>query len=226
MQDAERYEKLATFVSDHKRALFDRLASERTAHLTVVLEDAYQAQNASAVIRTCDLLGIRDVHAIERRNRFHMNPEVALGSEKWMNLVRHHKGERPTRDCIETLRANGYRIIGTSPHGESHTPESLPIDAPLACCFGTELEGLSDELLSMCDGTLRIPMHGFTESFNLSVSVGITMYTLMRRLRDSNIQWRLDDNAVMALKLQWVRAALQDADAIERRLMGDGNPSH
>lgn len=222
MQDADRYDKLTAFVSDHKRALFDRLAPERTAHLTVVLEDAYQAQNASAVIRTCDLLGIRDVHAIERRNRFRMNHEVALGSEKWVNVVRHDQGEAPTRACIEALRAKGYRIIGTSPHRESHTPESLPLDAPVACCFGTELEGLSDELLGMCDATIRIPMHGFTESFNLSVSVGIIMYTLMRRLRESNIAWRMDDADVMALKLQWVRASLQDADAIERRLMGGG----
>jgi tRNA (guanosine-2'-O-)-methyltransferase len=153
-----------------------------------------------------------------------MNPEVALGSEKWMNVVHHDHAEQPTRNCIGSLRAKGYRIIGTSPHRESHTPETLPIDAPVACCFGTELEGLSDELLGMCDATLRIPMHGFTESFNLSVSVGIIMYTLMRRLRESNIAWRLGDDDVMALKLQWVRASLHDAEAIERRLMGERHP--
>lgn len=226
MDDHDLLDRLGAFITPHKRALFDRLAPQRTRHVTVVLEDLHQAHNASAVLRTCDLLGIQDVHAIESRNRFTANKEIALGSDKWTTVHR-YGGPEGALQCITALRERGHRIVATTPHAEAWTPETVPIDGPIAFCFGTELQGLSAELTAACDGALRIPMHGFTESYNISVSAGIVLYTVMQRLRASTVPWQLDEQALTALKLQWTRAALHDAQAIEDRLRNDaaGRPS-
>ncbi len=218
MDDQQLYDRLSAFVTEHKRALFDRIAPTRTRHVTVVLEDIYQSQNASAVLRTCDLVGIQDVHVIENRNTYTVNKDVALGSAKWVDLYRHSGQEDNTEACIARLRANGYRIIATSPRGDRCTPESIAIDRPLAICLGTELTGLSDTLMDAADEHLRIPMHGFTESFNISASAAIVLYTIMQRLRASDIAWQLDATAMLSLRNTWMRNAIHDADAIIERL--------
>lgn len=217
MDKATLYERLGAFLTDQRRALFDRIARERTRHVRVVLEDTYQQHNASAVLRTCDLLGIQDTHVIEQRNTWSANAEIALGASKWVDTHRHANAAA----CLSVLRASGCTIVATSPHAEGHTPETLPIDRPLAILFGTELEGLSDELLGAADMHVRVPMHGFTESYNLSVCAGIVLYTVMRRLRASSIHHALDDDAMLDLKLAWCRRSLRDARAIEDRLLGD-----
>ncbi|MBL7963330.1 MAG: RNA methyltransferase [Flavobacteriales bacterium] len=219
MTDDELYEALTRYISPHKRELFDRLAPLRTRHLTVVLEDIYQPHNASAVVRTCDLVGVQDMHVIENRNAYTLNPEVSLGASKWVDIHRYRKDADNTTSCIEGLRARGYRIIVTSPHGTSDTPSTLDLSSPVAICFGTELTGASDTLMRLADGTLRIPMYGFTESFNISVSAALVLYTLSERMRmlDPHAHC-LDADAVRALKLAWARKQLRDAPLIEERL--------
>lgn len=223
MEDIELYEKLSAFISDNKRTLFDRIAPQRTRHLTAVLENIYQSQNASAVVRTCDLVGVQDIHVIEDRNKYQVNPDVTMGSSKWIDIHRYRNPESSMKDCITALRSKGYLIVATSPRSELITPESIPLDRPLAICFGTELTGLSDALLEEADMHLRIPMHGFTESFNISVSAAIVLYTLMQRLRSSDVKWQLDDDALLRLKLQWTRTMLQNAAGIEQRLRDDAH---
>lgn len=218
MTDHELYEQLSGFISDNKRSLFDRIAPLRTRHVTVVLEDIYQSQNASAVLRTCDLVGVQDVHVIENRNMYKVDQQVALGSSQWVDIIPYRTHEDNTRACMQALRAKGYHIIATSPRGDACTPHSIDLQQPMAFCFGTELTGLSDTLISEADAHLRIPMYGFTESYNISVSAAITLFTVMERLRNSEVDWRLDDDASLALRLQWVRTILQSAELIEARL--------
>lgn len=218
MTDHELYEQLSAFISENKRSLFDKIAPMRTRHVTVVLEDIYQSQNASAVLRTCDLVGVQDVHVIENRNSYKVDRQVALGSSQWVDIIPYRTHEDNTRACMDALRAKGYRIIATSPRGDARTPHDIDLEQPMAFCFGTELTGLSDTLLDEADAHLRIPMYGFTESYNISVSAAITLFTVMERLRKSAIDWRLDDAACIALRLQWVRTILQSADLIEARL--------
>ena len=220
MDDHTLYERLSAFITPARRALFDRIAPERTAHITVVLEDVFQSHNASAVLRTCDLLGVQQVHAISTRNRFATNPEIALGSEKWITM-HHHVGPDAVPSAVEALRAKGYRLIATLPSADAHAPEDLPLDVPLAFCFGTELEGLSADLATRCDAAMRIPMYGFTESYNISVAAGIALYTVMRRLRSSSVAHRLDEEEVLQLKLRWLRTSVHDAASIERRIIED-----
>lgn len=216
--DTERYAQLAPFISENKRELFERIANERTRHVTVVLEDIYQPHNASAVVRTADLLGVQDIHIIENRNKYTVNPDVTLGSSKWTDMIRYR--ERDTDNamaCVARLKAGGYRIVATSPRAESVTPESIPLDTPMAFCFGTELTGLSDAMLAQADTFLRIPMHGFTESFNISVSAAIVLYTVMQRLHNSDVNWRLSAKELDALKLSWARKTVRSAHLLEAR---------
>lgn len=221
MTDQDLYDQLAEFISPNKRVLFDRMAPLRTKHVTVVLEDIYQSQNASAVVRTSDLVGIQDIHVIETRNAYQLNPDVTLGSSKWVDVHRYRTHADNTMACVEALRAKGYRIIATSPRSENNTPENIDLDRPMAFCFGTELTGLSEQLLEAADEHLRIPMHGFTESYNISASAAIVLYTVMQRLRASGTKWQLDDATLIALKLAWARKVVHSASHIEDRLRRD-----
>lgn len=220
--DAQRYEQLAAFISQNKRDLFDRIAPLRTRHVTVVLEDIYQPHNASAVVRTADLVGVQDIHIIENRNKYTVNPDVTLGSSKWTDMIRYRDRHADNAQaCIKNLRDKGYRIVATSPRSDSVTPEDIPLDKPMAFCFGTELTGLSSNMMEAADTYLRIPMYGFTESFNISVSAAIVLYTVMQRLRNSNIPWQLSPAEVDALKLSWARKTVHSAQHLEARLDAD-----
>ena len=227
LSDSELYDRLSTFISDNKRALFDRIAPERTRHVTVVMEDIYQPHNASAVVRTCDLLGVQDIHIIENRNKYVMNPDVTLGSSKWTDMHRYREHADNSLACIEHLKREGYRIVATTPRADRVTPHTIILDAPLAFCFGTELTGLSDTIMDRADIHLRIPMYGFTESYNISVSAAITLFTVMERLRASDVAWRLEEKELMALKLAWARKIVHSAHHIEEliRREAEGGPS-
>ena len=216
--DAKRYAQLAEFISENKRALFDRIAPDRTRHVTVVLEDIYQPHNASAVVRTAELLGVQDLHIIENRNKYTVNPDVTLGSSKWTDMLRYRDKEADNSTvCAKALKERGYLVVATTPAEGSYTPENIPLDKPLAFCFGTELTGISETMQSAADLNLRIPMHGFTESYNISVAVAITLYTVMQRLRQSDVEWRLPQHELDALKLAWARKTVQSAIALEAR---------
>lgn len=221
LTDAELYERLADFISPNKRALFDRIALERSRHVTVVLEDIYQPHNASAVVRTCDLLGVQNIHIIENRNKFTVNPDVTLGSSKWTDMHRYREQDDNSLRCIERLKKEGYRIVATTPHKDNVTPQTIPLDERMAFCFGTELTGLSDVMLQHADIHLRIPMYGFTESYNISVSAAITLYTVMERLRASDVQWRMTADELATLKLAWARKVVHSAQHLEARFMRD-----
>lgn len=221
MTDHQLYEQLAQFISPNKRALFDRIAPLRTRHVTIVLEDIYQSQNASAVVRTSDLVGLQDIHVIENRNAYQLNPDVTLGSSKWVDVHRYRTHANNSIACIEALKKKGYRVIATSPRSPEITPDTIDLDKPMAFCFGTELTGLSEEMMNAADEHLLIPMFGFTESYNISVSAAITLYTVMQRLRASSIDWRLPEDAVNALKLSWARKMVHSAGHLEERLRRD-----
>lgn len=221
LSDQELYVKLMAFVSDNKRNLFDRIAPLRTRHVTVVLEDIYQPHNASAVVRTAELLGVQDIHIIEHRNKYTVNPDVTLGSSKWTDMHRYKGGDDPSGACIAALKAKGYAIVATSPRADNVTPATIPLDRPLAFCFGTELTGLSDAIMDQADIGLRIPMYGFTESYNISVSAAITLYTVIERLRASDVPWQLQAEELAALKLEWARKMVHNAHHLEARLLAD-----
>jgi len=213
---------LSQFIYDRRYQLFSSIISNRTRYLTVVLEDIYQAQNASATLRTCDCLGVQDIHIIENSNKFTVDSEVDMGASKWLTLHRYNKLENNTLEAIDTLRERGYRIVATTPHDNDCTISELDLSkGKIALLFGTELTGLSKLALKNADEYVRIPMFGFTESYNISVSVAITLYELTNRIRSSEIDYRLSPDEQDELMLQWLRASIHSSSLIEKRFFNE-----
>ena len=208
---------LGGYVTEHKRRRMDEVLAQRTRRVTVVLEDIVKPHNASAVVRTCDCFGVQDLHIVENRYDYDVNPCVTRGASKWIDLLRYRQeGRNNTEICYEHLRSQGYRIYATSPHADSTDLCSIDVTDKVALVFGNELEGVSDYAMAQADCTVAIPMYGFTESFNLSVSAAICLYELSQRLRDSTVEWQLSDAEKDELKLKWYRQIVSNADAMER----------
>jgi len=204
------------FISDNKRNKFEQFILDRTRYICVALEDIFQPHNASAVIRTCDCFGIQDIHFIENDNKYRVNPDITLGSNKWVSLICHNSLQDNTPETIRHLRSSGYRIVATSPHIRNYSPKDLPLDQKIALFFGKELEGLSDTVINEADMFVHIPMYGFTESFNISVSAAILIHALTERLRELNIRWKLSEEEMVEIKLDWARNTIRMAPVIEK----------
>ncbi|MFL5762778.1 MAG: TrmH family RNA methyltransferase [Bacteroidia bacterium] len=207
---------LTQFVSDARLAKFEQVLNFRTRHLTIALEDIYQPHNASAVLRSCDIFGIQDIHIIETKNAYTVNKDIALGSAKWLTLNKYRKAENNSLDCIQKLKAKGYRIVATTPHEKDCKLEDLSVDKPLALFFGTELTGISDTVRAHADEFVRIPMYGFTESFNISVCAALCMHSLKEKLHTSAAGWKLQEEEKQEIMLKWLRNSISKVELIEK----------
>jgi len=212
-------EHLLTFISENKNELFLKIINERTQHCTVILEDIFQPQNASAVLRSCDVFGIQDVHIIENRNTYNVNPKVVQGASKWININKYNEFENNTLSCINALKNEGYKIYATSPHAINYSIQDIPINNKFALLFGTEKEGLSEIALSNADELVKIPMVGFTESLNISVSAAICLYEVTKRLHESTIDWQLTEEEKITQLIQWTKKVIKRGEAIERAFL-------
>lgn len=208
---------LTPMINENRLKLLDKVLDLRTRYVTLVLEDIYQPHNASAVLRTCDCFGIQDVHIIENRNRYELNPEVELGAAQWLSLNRYNKLNNNTKEAIESLKKAGYRIVAATPHKDDADVQDFDLKAgKVAIMLGTEMQGLSKEALELADEFVKIPMMGFTESFNISVSAAIILYELNYRLRNSDLPWKLDQKEREMTRLQWIRNSINNIDRIEK----------
>lgn len=210
-------ERFREILTPHKVALFNRIAEQRTRHISIVLEDIFQEHNASAVIRSCDCFGIQDLYTIEDKNKYVLQRNIALGSGRWIDLHRFTKKETASEDCLRHLKEKGYKLVATSPHTNAYTPETLPIDEPIALIFGTERRGLTDTIINNADYHLTIPMYGFTESFNLSVSAAIIIQTLRNRLEKASFSWKISPAEQEALQIVWSTRILNGGEALEKQ---------
>lgn len=202
--------ELSEFISERRRDLFLQVLERRTRYITVVLEDIYQSHNASAVIRSCECFGIQNVHIVENRNEYRINPDVVLGANKWLDLKRYREKEFNTPEALEKLRKEGYRIVATTTREGSTALEEFELNkGRLALFFGTELTGLSREVLDEADESIRIPMYGFTDSFNLSVSAAVILHHLILRLHASNLEWKLNETEKEELMIHWLRKSIK-----------------
>lgn len=210
------YQEATQLISENKRELFDRLAPLRTRHIAVVLEDIYQSHNASAVLRSCDCFGVQDVHVIEAHNPFNPAGDVAVGSSKWVDYYAYSD----TPSAYRRLREQGYRIVATTPHTDDTLITDLDISQPTALVFGTELTGLTQEAIDLADGYVKIPMYGFTESFNISVCAALSLFSLTSRLRTNpDIRWQLTPDQILDLKLNWCTQTIRDGEEVIKNLI-------
>ena len=208
--DNQLLEHLLSYLTERRKELFKEVCSKRTKHFTVVTEDVYQLHNTSAVMRSCDVFGIQELHVIEEKLGKKIDREIAMGAQKWVNIHRHHS----TDVCIDVLKKEGYQIIATSPHNNATELSEFDITKKSAFFFGKEKDGLSNTVLNNADGFLKIPMYGFTESLNISVSAAIVLQSVVSRLKDSDIDWKLTESEKKELIFHWTKMTIKSADQI------------
>jgi len=217
-QKKELVQFLETVMKEERIELIEKNVNERTRYITVVLENIFQPQNASAVMRSCDCFGVQDLHVIENSNKYELNPEVVMGSSKWIDLKRYDSKDENTLDAINNLKKEGYRIIATTPHtNDVLLPDFDLSKGKSAFFFGTELTGLSDVVMEHADEFVKIPMYGFTESFNISVSASIVLNHLASSLRRSNVDWQLTEEEKLDLKLEWYKRSIKSGEKMINR---------
>lgn len=212
----ELLQYLEAFVTPERKQRFEEILQYRTRYFTVAIEDVFQVHNTSAVIRSCDIFGIQEAHVIEERFGKRLDKNIAMGAQKWVDVHRYES----TAACIARLREEGYRIIATSPHAPACDLFDLNIDTPMAFFFGTEREGLSEQVIQQADERLRIPMYGFTESLNLSVSAAIILQHMTTRLRASSIPWELSEEERFERRLDWTRKSIRSVGDVISRFPG------
>lgn len=211
-------EEFYKIITPNKQEMFDRIAANRTRHITVVLENVFQEHNASAVLRSCDCFGIQELHVIEKDNQYKVQRDIALGAGRWVDMYNFNKGNQVTQDCLLKLKSKGYKIVATSPHTEK-TINDIDLSQPLAFVFGTERRGISDEVIELSDELVKIPMYGFTESFNISVSVALVLNTIRTRLEHSDLNWKLSEEELTELKIKWCKKILNGGEALEKHFL-------
>ena len=213
----ERIDYLSTFMTEERFSLFQRTLAMRTSYVTILTENTFHPHNAAALIRHCEAFGVQRMHTIETRCQFDPSQNISRGSDRWLNLVRHSS----TSEALSALKAEGYRLVATTPHRESCTPETFDVErGKFALIFGTEHAGISDEAMAAADEYLRIPMCGMVESLNVSASAAILIYQLTQRVRERVAGWQLTEEEQTRLLYDWTRLSVKDAGRILERKFG------
>lgn len=208
---------LEEFITSNRKERINDILLRRTNHIAVCVEDVYQLHNTSAVIRSCDVFGIQQLHVIEEQYGERLDKNIAMGAEKWVDVHRYETAV----DCIDRLKSDGYKIIATSPHQTSYPLNEFDVSQKSVICFGTERSGLSSTIMDQADGYIHIPMEGFAESLNISVSAAIILHELRSRLNQSKVQWQLTKEEREAKRIDWTMKSIKSIDAVMKRYKND-----
>lgn len=213
----ERTDYMSGFLTGERIQTLRRTLAMRTRYMTILTENTFHPQNASALVRHCEAFGVQDLHTVETMCRFDPSVNIVRGTDKWIDIIRHDS----TEEAIASLKASGYRIVATTPHRESCTPETFDVEKGRFCLvFGTEHAGVSPQIISAADEFLRIPMCGMVESLNVSASAAILIYMLSHRMRLSDVAWRLSEAECSEVMFRWVMSSVRDARRILERRFG------
>lgn len=215
ISDLQRIELLAPYLTQQRRDKIEHILCQRTAYVTILLEQLFQTHNASAISRSAEIFGVQDIQVVEAGHTFDPHGGVSMGSHKWLSFFHY-----PTiGQAADLLKQRGYRIVATTPSPDAIPLAEFPLDKPMVFLFGTEEHGLSEQAFSLADSLLTIPMVGFTQSFNVSVSVSLILYEITKRLHSSSIAWQLPDQRKEELRLDWYRKSIRQSDLLEKRLV-------
>ena len=214
----ERTAYMSQFLTEERVEVLRRTLASRTRYMTILTENTFHPQNASALVRHCEAFGLQDLHTVETRCKFNPNVNIVRGTDKWVDITRHES----TEEAISTLKGAGYRLVATTPHRESCTPETFDVaKGPFCLVFGTEHAGVSDEIIEAADEYLRIPMCGMVESLNVSASAAILIYMLSQRMRlTPSIDWTLKEDDAREMLFRWVMSSVKDSERILEREFG------
>lgn len=214
---------LESYVTEAKRTQMHEVLSHRTRHVALVLENVFQPHNAAAAVRSCECFGFQDLHVIELHNDYRINPDVTMGGCKWVSLHHHNKEPGETTRLLASLKEKGYKVAATSLRPGCIPLEALDLSQPLALCFGTEEKGLSEEAHDLADVFVQIPSYGFTQSFNVSVSVALTLNSIRDRLEKSDIPWQLSEGDYEDLYLTWMMKTANRGHLLAKRFFEQEN---
>jgi tRNA (guanosine-2'-O-)-methyltransferase len=220
MVDLDYLSFLENILTENRKERFLKVLKNRTNHFTVAIEDVFQLHNTSAVMRSCEVFGVQELNVVEQKFGKSIDKEIAMGAQKWVDIKKHES----VADCIQSLKAKGYQIIATTPHENDCLLDDFDVSKPSAFFFGTERDGLSEEVLQQADGFLKIPMVGFTESLNISVSAAIILQNLTDKLRKTDVNWQLSEDFILEKRLEWAKKSIKDIKRIEARYFAE-NPT-
>lgn len=214
----ERIAYLREFMTEERYETLCRTLAARTKYMTLLAENTFHPHNASALVRHCEAFGVQTMHTVETRCKFDLSENIMRGTDKWVDIVSHDS----TAEALAALRQAGYRIVATTPHRESCTPESFDVaKGPFVLVFGTEHAGISEEVMAEADEFLKIPMCGMVESLNVSASAAILVYMLSERMRHEVEGWHLSKEEYHQTLYRWVRESVRDDENVLRRRYGD-----
>lgn len=206
---------LGPMLTPERIARIDSVLASRLQSVVTIVEDTYDPHNAAATIRTTEAIGLQELHVVEPQLRFSAARGVTRGAHKWIDMHRWPRAE----DAARALHARGFRVYATLP-GATHSIDDVDVTTPIAVAFGNEHSGLTAEAIAACDGSLGVPMQGFTESFNLSVTVALAMRTIAQRRRAAlGSAGDLDDERRRALRARWFALKIRGAVGILERAL-------
>ncbi len=212
----ETFDYLKQFLTDERLSKIEHFSKESSDFVLPVMEDVYQFRNAAAIVRSVEACGFHHVIALEEENVFNPNLKVTKGAETWVQVEKMSNN----LDSLKEIKNRGYKILAVSPEKNATMLPDYEVKEPIALVFGTELEGVSDEILDFADETLAIPMYGFTKSFNVSVAAAICMYELKQKLMKSEINYELSDEKLLEMKIRWTVNSIRSGEELLKRFLG------
>lgn len=214
-------EVMQPMLTDERILRIEQVLDARLSGLTMVLENQHHPHNGAAAIRSVEAMGLDTLHVVESTEPFSASPAITIGCDKWIDIIHH----RDMNECARTLRAQGFALVATCPEADVDI-ETIDASQRLALVFGNEREGLTDQALSLCDRRVKIPMFGFTRSFNLSVSVALVTYRLAARRRQAlQRPGDLDEEKRDLLRARWYAMTVRGAEAILARHVSERTQS-
>lgn len=215
--DTELFDYFKQFLTNERLRKIEHFAPESSDFVLPVMEDIYQFRNAAAIVRSVEACGFHKIVALEEKNVFDPNLKVTKGADTWVEVEKMPRN----LDSIREIKSRGYKIVAVSPEKNAVMLPDFEVNEPLALVFGTEWQGVTDEILDFADQTLAIPMFGFTKSFNVSVAAAICMYELKQKLLKSNLDYKLSQEKMLQMKIRWAVSSIPSGRQILEKFVGN-----
>ena len=217
MNHRQTFEYLQQFLTNERLQKINHFAPESSDYVLPVIEDVFQFRNAAAIVRSVEACGFHKIVAMESENEFNPNLRVTKGAETWVEV---EKMPHNLKSLTE-IKNRGYKILAVSPEKNATMLPDYQLTEPVALVFGTEKEGVTEEILDFADETIAIPMYGFTRSFNVSVAAAICFYELKQKLIRSNIDYKLSDEKLWEIKVRWAKNSIASGEQILAKYRSD-----
>ncbi len=215
MNSQKTFEYLKQFLTDERFSKIEFYAQESSDFVLPVMEDIFQFRNAAAIVRSVEACGFHKIVAMESENEFNPNLRVTKGAETWVEVEKMpHQLE-----SLKKIKERGYKILAVSPEKNAIMLPDYDLKEPVALVFGTEKEGVTEEILDFADETVAIPMYGFTKSFNVSVAAAICFYDLKQKLVKSDFEYKLSNEKLWNLKVRWAKNSIKSGEEILQKFL-------